>query len=250
MAPSRRLGSNSSPTRRRSLPSSPRNASRVRGRRPSPSAKLARSCCSSASAARAFVSSRRSLRRANSVRTTSVVRLTPALQMVSRPMRSARSTSPARSLGARSATKAASCGSWSSRCSTTMRSARMVTLLSMGGVSVPLVTRCVSRAGAGAHPMSPPTDQLAPRGRAGTARGPNDRREGIRRSEGSSAEHPSSSAGREGAGHGTGPPRRGGPVVAVGERLTWEVAAPGSSPWLRRCRSRPPRRPRRHRFPG
>ena len=82
MAPSRRFGSNSSPTRRRSLPSSPRNASRVRGRRPSPSAKLARSCCSSASAARAFVCSRRSVRRANSVRTTSVVRLTPALQMV------------------------------------------------------------------------------------------------------------------------------------------------------------------------
>ena len=77
----------------RSAPRSPRNCSSVRGRRPSPSAKFARSVCSSASAARSLTCSDWRERASRTrVRTTSTLTVTPASWRASRPIRSARST--------------------------------------------------------------------------------------------------------------------------------------------------------------
>ena len=104
---SRRFSSNRSLVRRRSLPSSPRKRSSVCGSRPSPSPKLSRRVAASASAARSCVACIRSWSRSNSAFTTSALRLTPVLHNVSRPMRSARSISPARSASGVSRTKAA-----------------------------------------------------------------------------------------------------------------------------------------------
>ena len=122
MALSRFVSSNSSSTIERSAPRSPRNFSSVRGSRPSPSAKFARSVCSRAAAARSLTCSAWRTIRSNSVRTASTLTVTPASWRAIRPMRRARSTSGPRSPAGRSPRNAARVGSDRDRRSMTIRS--------------------------------------------------------------------------------------------------------------------------------
>ena len=122
MALSRFVSSKSSSVSERSLPRSPRKASSVRGRRPSPSAKFWRRSWSRAVAAFALASSVWRRRTANSARTASTFTVTPASMRAVMPILRARSTRPARSSAGRSATKAARLASTRTRRSTTTRS--------------------------------------------------------------------------------------------------------------------------------
>ena len=99
MALSRFDSSKSSSVSERSLPRSPRKASSVRGRRPSPSAKFWRRSWSRACAAFALASSVARRRPANSARTASTLTVTPASMRAVRPILRARSTSAGALLG-------------------------------------------------------------------------------------------------------------------------------------------------------
>ena len=99
MALSRFVSSKSSSVSERSLPRSPRKASSVRGRRPSPSAKFWRRSWSRACAAFALASSVARRRPANSARTASTLTVTPASMRAVRPILRARSTRPRALLG-------------------------------------------------------------------------------------------------------------------------------------------------------
>ena len=127
MAESRRVSSNSSFTNCWRAPRSPRNFSSVRGRRPSPSAKLARRTSSTARAADSLTAVVWAMSFSNSRRTTSTSIAVDASCMASRPMRSARSTTAGRSAGSRSASEAARAASTTTRRSTTIRSPSMRT---------------------------------------------------------------------------------------------------------------------------
>ena len=122
MAESRLVSSNSSVTNFWRAPRSPRNRSSVRGRRPSPSAKLERRTSSTARAACSLAAVVWATSFSNSRRTTSVSIDVAASWRASRPMRSARSTMAGRSASSRSARAAASAPSTRTSRSTTMRS--------------------------------------------------------------------------------------------------------------------------------
>ena len=120
MAESRRSSSNSSRVKVRNCPRSPRNVSRVRGRRPSTSAKFWRSTSSTCAATRSLSDSVWRTMASNSRRTTSTSSEAPASCSASRPMRRARQTSAGRSSTGRSRTKVASPPSTRRRRSMTM----------------------------------------------------------------------------------------------------------------------------------
>ena len=122
IAESRRVSSNSSLTNCCSSPRSPRNFSSVRGSRPSPSAKLARSTSSTARAACSLTAVVWATSFSNSRRTTSTSTAVAASWRASRPIRRARSTTAGRSPGSRSASDAARTGSARTSRSTTIRS--------------------------------------------------------------------------------------------------------------------------------
>ena len=129
IAESRFVSSNSSLTNWRSAPRSPRNFSSVRGSRPSPSAKLARSTSSTARAACSLTAVVCATSFSNSRRTTSTSTVVEASWRASRPIRSARSTTAGRSASgrARRATAARAASARTSR-STTIRSPSMRTV--------------------------------------------------------------------------------------------------------------------------